>query len=189
MDGLARPFFCHFPFLAYTAALQGIFVVVMMKRYLLLASLVLPLGVSGSACADTLFKCQGPDGRMVYTNQKGSKSCEVISQDKPVSTFNAPKAKQATPGDFPRVNGDQQKTRDNDRRAILDQEMGNEQKNLDAAKKTLAEQENLTLPEERIAGGGIKGSAREERLKTYRDNVQLHERNIESIRREIGNLK
>jgi hypothetical protein len=168
---------------------NGIFVTVMMKRYLQLASLSLSLGVSGGVWADTLYKCHGPDGRMIYTNQKGSKTCEVISQDKPVSTFNAPKAKQATPGDFPRVNGDQQKTRDNDRRAILEQELGNEQKNLEAAKKALTEQENVTPPEERIVGGGIKGGAREERIKTYRDNVQLHERNIESIRKEIGNLK
>lgn len=153
--------------------------------------LLLPLLLcSGWVFADTLYKCQGTDGRTVYTNQKGSKSCDVILQDKPVSTFNAPsKPKQATPGDFPRVNNDQQKVRDNDRRAILDQELGNEQKNLEAAKKALAEQENLVLPEERIAGGGIQGGKREERVKTYRDSVQLHERNIESIRREIGNLK
>jgi len=152
--------------------------------------LLLPLLLGSNwAFADTLYKCQGPDGRMIYTNQKGNKSCEVISQDKPVSTFSAPKQKQATPADFPRVNGDQQKARDNDRRAILEQELGNEQKNLEAAKKTLADQENLTLPEERIAGGGIKGGAREERIKSHRDNVQLHERNIESIRKEIGNLK
>lgn len=162
---------------------------VMMKRYLLLATVALPLGVNGSACADTLYKCQGPDGRTIYTNQKGNKSCEVISQDKPVSTFNAPKQKQATPEGFPRVNGDQQKARDNDRRAILEQELANEQKNLEAAKKALVEQENLVLPEERIAGGGIKGGVREERVKSFRESVQLHERNIESIRKEIGNLK
>ena len=75
------------------------------------------------------------------------------------------------------------------RRAILDQELANEQKNLDAAKKELAEQENLVLPEERIAGGGIQGGKREARVQTFRDKVQLHERNIESIRREINNLK
>lgn len=144
-----------------------------------------------SAWADTLYKCQGPDGRITYTNQKTGKSCEVISQDKPVSTFSPParKERQATPGDFPRVNGDQQKARDNDRRAILEQELANEQKNLEAAKKELAEQENLILPEERIVGGGIQGGKREARIQTYRDKVQLHERNIESLRRELANLK
>ncbi|MDI6750274.1 MAG: DUF4124 domain-containing protein [Rhodocyclaceae bacterium] len=143
------------------------------------------------AWADTLYKCTGPDGRITYTNQKTGKNCEVISQDKPVSTFSPPprKERQATPGDFPRVNGEQQKARDNDRRTILETELANEEKNLEAAKKELAEQENLTLPEERIAGGGIQGAKREARIQSYRDKVRLHERNIESLRRELANLR
>jgi hypothetical protein len=159
-----------------------------MKRLLLIPLMVLPFGSQ----ADTLYKCLGADGRMTYTNQKGSaKSCEIISQDKPISTFNspAPKPKQATPADFPRVNGDQQKARDTDRRAILEQELTNELKNLAAAKQALAEQENTVLPEERMQGGGVQGAKRDERVQAYRDKVQLHERNIEAIRREIGNIK
>jgi hypothetical protein len=164
----------------------------MMKRFLLLAVAAASFpAIVPPARADTLYKCQNPDGRTTYTNQKTSKNCEIISQDKPVSTFSAPaqKPKQATPADFPRVNGDQQKARDNDRRAILDKELANEQKNLEAAKKELAEQENLVAPDERISGGGIQGAKREARIQSYRDKVQLHERNLESIRKEIANLK
>jgi len=159
----------------------------MMKRILLLACVAVPL----QAQADTLYKCQAPDGRTTYTNQKTGKNCEVISQDKPVSTFSAPapKPKQATPADFPRVNGEQQKARDNDRRAILEKELANERKNLDAARKELTEQENLVAPDERIAGGGIQGAKREARIQSYRDKVQLHERNLESLRRELANLR
>lgn len=158
----------------------------MMKSFLPLL-LVLPVIVH----ADTLYKCQNADGRTTYTNQKTGKKCEIISQDKPVSSFTAPqqKPRQATPADFPRVNDNQQKARDNDRRAILEQEMANEQKNLDAARKTLAENEDLILPEERIAGGGIQQGKRETRIQSHRDKVQLHERNIQSIRKELGNLK
>lgn len=149
------------------------------------------LAICLPARADTLYKCVGAEGRTTYTNQKGSKSCEIISQDKPISTFNAPstKPRQVTPADFPRVHGDQQKARDNDRRAILEQELGNEQKNLDVAKKALAEQENTILPDERLQSGGIQGGKREQRIQSYRDKLTLHERNIESIRREITNLK
>lgn len=160
----------------------------MMKR-LLLTCLVATLP---AAWADTLYKCHGPDGRIIYTNQKAAgKNCEIVSQDKPVSTFSPPqhKERQATAGDFPRVNNDQQKARDNDRRAILEQELANEQKNLEAAKRELAEQENLFPPEERIVGGGIQGAKREARLQIYRDKVQLHERNIDSLRRELANMK
>jgi len=154
-------------------------------------TLLLAMSISGVARADTLYKCQGPDGRTTYTNQKTHKDCTIISQDKPVSTFSAPQArpKQATPADFPRVNGDQQRSRDDARRVILEQELANEQKNLAAAKKELAEQESLTLPEERVAGGGVQQGKRDARIKSFRDRLQLHERNLESIRREIANLK
>ena len=159
-----------------------------MKLRILLSMLALG---AGPVSADTLFKCQNAEGRTTYTNQKVGKNCEVISQDKPVSSFsNAPRAaKQPTPSDFPRVAGDQQKARDNDRRAILEQELANEQRNLDAARKTVTEQENLTLPEERVQGGAIQGGKRDARIQGYRDKVKLHERNIESLRREINNLK
>ncbi len=130
----------------------------MKKRSLLLLALL-----AGTAQADTLYKCQGPDGRTTYTNQKSGKSCEIVSQDTPVSTFSAParKPRQATPADFPRVNGEQQKARDDDRRAILEQELANEQKLLDAARADPA----------------------------GKDRAQIHERNVESIRRELANLK
>jgi len=160
----------------------------MTKRFLLLAL----VAAGFSAQANTLYKCQGPDGRTTYTNQKMGKDCEIISQDKPVSTFAAPptqKPKQSTPADFPRVNGDQQKVRDNDRRAILEKELASEQKNLEAARKELAEQQNLVAPDERVAGGGIQGAKRETRIQSYRDRVQLHERNLESLRKELANLK
>jgi hypothetical protein len=159
----------------------------MTKQFILLAWVT----ASFSAQADTLYKCPTPDGRTTYTNQKSGKNCEIISQDKPVSTFSAPerKPKQATPADFPRVNGEQQKARDNDRRAILEKEVANEQKNLEAAKKELAEQQNLVAPDERVAGGGIQGAKREARIQSYRDKVQLHERNLESLRKELANLK
>lgn len=130
----------------------------MMKRFLLFLA-ALPC----AGHADTLYKCQGPEGRTTYTNQKSGNSCEIVSEDKPVSTFSAParKPRQLTPADFPRVNGDQQKARDDDRRAILEQELANEQKLLDAAKADPA----------------------------GKDRAPLHGRNIESIRRELGNLK
>jgi hypothetical protein len=159
----------------------------MMKRLLALSLCALFAPVR----ADTLYKCVGPDGRITYTNQKTGKNCEIVAQDKPVSTFSPPprKERQGSAADFPRVNHDQQKARDEDRRAILEKELANEQKSLEEAKRQLAEQENLVLPEERVVGGGIQVGKREARIQSYRDKVQLHERNIESLRRELANLK
>ena len=141
--------------------------------------------------ASTLYKCVGADGRITYTNMKTHQKCEVISRDLPVSAFSPPPARprQAAPADFPRVDGAQQRNRDSERRTILEQELATEQRNLELAKQQLAEQEYTVLPGERIVGGGIQGAKREERLKPLRDRIQLHERNVAAIRKEIGNIR
>jgi hypothetical protein len=148
----------------------------MISRSLLLLTLV---SVTGSALADTLYKCTDADGRTTYTNNKGNaKNCTVLSREQPVSSFSAPKAKPntPTPGDFPKVGAGEQKARDGDRRAILEQELATEQKSLDEARKALSQQE----------AAGLKAP---ERLKPYQDTVQLHERNVEALKKEMGNLK
>jgi len=156
-----------------------------MKLRLFSALLLLPL----AAGADTLYKCSDEAGQVLYTNQKGNaRNCTVLSQDQPISSFApAPKARPAS--DFPRVGADVQKARDNDRRAILEQELGNEQKQLEDARKSLTEQEGRFEPSERIAGGGINSAKVQQRMQPYRDSVQLHERNIEALKKEISNLR
>ncbi|HEX8962718.1 MAG TPA: DUF4124 domain-containing protein [Rhodocyclaceae bacterium] len=159
-----------------------------MKLRLSLILLALPL----SAAADTLYKCTDENGVVLYTNQKNAaKNCSVLSREQPISTFSAPKTK--PPSDFPRVAPDQQKARDNDRRAILGQELATEQKLLEDARKALAEQESTVNPDERnVRRGGVSSineAKVQERLQPYRDAVQLHERNIEALNKEIANLK
>ena len=157
-----------------------------MKLRLFAVLLLLPLAAS----ADTLYKCTDESGQVLYTNQKsGSKNCAVLSREQPISTVPSVKPRTPTPADFPRVSPDQQKSRDGDRRAILEQELGNEQKQLEESRRVLAEQEARIDPSERIAGGGINQAKVQERVQTYRDSVALHERNIEALRREIGNLR
>jgi hypothetical protein len=78
-----------------------------------------------------------------------------------------------TPGDFPRVSGNEQKSRDGDRRAILDKELANESQNLEKAKKALFD----------------AGTQPPDKLQPLRDTVALHERNIESLKKELGNLR
>lgn len=146
-------------------------------------SLLLVL-LAGAAQADTLYKCTDSAGHATYTNQKSpGKTCTVLSQDKPVSTFAAPKARPnaPTPEGFPRVNAETQKNRDGDRRKILEEELRTEQQKLEAAKKSLAEQEATRE-------GGEKNYQRVlDRLKPFQEEIQLHERNVESLQKEIDN--
>jgi hypothetical protein len=141
--------------------------------------------LAGVAQADTLYKCADSDGHTTYTNQKGAnKSCTILSQDKPVSTFTPPKARPntPTPDGFPRVSSETQKNRDSDRRRILDEELNTEKHNLDEAKKSLAEQEA-------VREGGEKNYQKYlDRVKPFQDSVQLHERNVEALQKELNNL-
>lgn len=142
--------------------------------------------LAGAAQADTLYKCTDSDGHTTYTNQKGAnKQCTVLSQDKPVSTFAPPKARPnaPTPDGFPRVSTETQKNRDSDRRRILEEELATEKRSLDEAKKSLAEQEA-------VREGGEKNYQKYlDRLKPFQDSVQLHERNVEALQKELNNLR
>lgn len=146
-----------------------------MKKALLVFCLALPL----TTAANTLYKCTDDSGVVLYTNQKApKKSCVVLSQQAPTAapggTGTKPRAAATpTPGDFPRVSGTEQKARDGDRRAILDKELANEMQNAEKARKALAD----------------AGSQPADKLQPLRDTVALHERNVESLRKELGNLR
>jgi hypothetical protein len=142
--------------------------------------------VAMSAQADTLYKCTDSDGHTTYTNQKANaKTCSVLIQDKPVSTFAPPKVKSntPTPGDFPKVSPEAQKNRDGDRHHILDDEVNAERKKLDEAKKALAEQEATR------EGGERNYQKYLDRIKPYQDEVELHQRNLDSLQKELGKLR
>lgn len=147
--------------------------------------LALALG-SGVVQADTLYKCLDSSGVVLYTNQKTTaRKCTVLSSEQPVSTFSAPKnaSRNATPGDFPRIDGETQRGRDGDRRKILQQEFATEQQNLDKARKALAEGEATRLGDEKNYQKYL------DRVQGLKDGVSLHERNVEALRHELGNLK
>ena len=123
-----------------------------------LGLLVVPL-----ARAD-VYKCVDDDGHVTYTNTKPSaqSKCSALSREQRVSTVPGRAANKPSPSGFPKVDGDTQKARDNDRRKILEQELATEQKSLDQSKKELAEQEAIRTGDER---------------------------NIEALNKEIGNLR
>ncbi|MBK6632616.1 MAG: DUF4124 domain-containing protein [Betaproteobacteria bacterium] len=132
-----------------------------------------------------VYKCVDEDGHVTYTNTKPSPKakCTALSREQRVSTVPGRAANTPSPAGFPKVSGDAQKARDNDRRTILEQELAAEQKNLDQSKKELAEQEAIRTGDERNYQRVL------DRLQPYKDRVALHERNIEALKREIGNLR
>jgi hypothetical protein len=145
-----------------------------------LAMLVFLLPLSASA--QTIYKCIDANGSTTYSSSRLEKNCKVISSGPENAIPAPPKARQSgavanpSPAGFPRVQEDAQKARDGDRRHILEQELASEQRNLEQARKELAEQE--------AAHGGPS-----DRAVPYRERVGQHERNIQAIQKELGNLK
>jgi hypothetical protein len=163
------------------------------RLFLPVALLIL---VALPAQADTMYQCIDESGHKSFSNMKsGPKGarCTPMDLGTPATVPAARAATKApTPSSFPKVDDNAQKARDTDRRRILDSELTAEQRNLDQAKKDLAEQEAVILPEERMqykGGGGISGGKVEARLQPYKDKVALHERNIEAIQKEISKLR
>ncbi|HMW18203.1 MAG TPA: DUF4124 domain-containing protein [Accumulibacter sp.] len=170
-----------------------------MKRHdraLLIGLLLLPVfPVAGQE----IYKCADPDGRVTYSNIP-SRTCRKLQLDpvnvtpvtKPASKPAAASASAkstASPASFPKVDDQTQKSRDGDRRRILESELAAEQKNVEQARKELAEQEGVVLPGERMQGGTISGGKVQERIQQYKDKLALHQRNVEAISKEIANLR
>ena len=145
------------------------------------------------AKADVMYQCIDEAGHKSFSNIKYvAKGSRCVAMDLGSATGAPPArgaSKSPTPAAFPKVDDSAQKSRDTDRRRILESELAAEQKNLEQAKKDLAEQETVVLPNERMQRGGISGGKVEERVQPFRDKAALHERNIEAIQKEISRLR
>ncbi len=158
-------------------------------RYWMLPLLL--LGFSGLVRAE-IWECMDSGGNKRFTNVKAESSgCKLMSLP-PVPSVPPPKPQardsdatraSAQGGNFPKVEAPVQQQRDNERRKILEQEMANEQKLLDQAKKDLAEQESQRLGSERNYQRVL------ERLEPFKKKVALHESNITNLRKELSSLR
>jgi hypothetical protein len=159
-----------------------------------LVPLFLLAAVSSVARAE-IYACVDQNGNKRFTNiAVETKGCKVLNVG-PLNTLPAapaapspakPQAKAAataTPANFPRVDAQTQYQRDSVRRRILDNELGNEQKLLDQARKALAEQEAVRYGTERNDQYVL------DRLEPFKKNVKLHEDNVASLRREMANMR
>jgi hypothetical protein len=135
-----------------------------------------------------VFKCANSEGHITYSNV-ATKNCKMLSLDPLPATPSAPAtkgsaaAKNPTPATFPKVDESTQKSRDTDRRRILENELATEQKNMEEAKKQLVEQEAVRTGDERNYQKVL------DRIQPFKDKAALHERNIVAIKKEISNLR
>jgi site-specific DNA-cytosine methylase len=161
------------------------------------ALISLVLGVALAALATPapaqvteIYKCLDPTGRPLYTSDKKDtegKKCELVSREinvVPAQKIPVPKAaprENVRRDGFPRESPAAQASAKERQREILEKELAAEQELLANAKQELADQET-------IRNGDERNFARvQERLQPYKDTVDLHEKNVEALRRELGN--
>lgn len=152
------------------------------------------------AYADTC-KYEDADGRIIYTNipLKGAKKLSCFGFDGSTKPGGDKALRnQPSPANFPRVDAGVQKQRDDTRRKILEDELATEQKALEQAKKDYAEGEaDPETFKATITGKDGKPqavtrrnvAAFEEKMKKLQDGVDLHEKNIEMLQKELAGLK
>ena len=140
------------------------------------------------AWADT-FKCMDANGRATYTNMKEEtkgKSCTVVSREisvVPAIPATRTGAANASPPGFPKVDSATQRSRDDSRRKILEDELGGEEKALAQATAELTEQQGIRSGDERNYQRVL------DRLQKYKDEVERHEKNVAALKKELDNVK
>ena len=146
-----------------------------------------------------VYVCMTGDGTREYKNTGETKGCKRVDMQGismipapykksivQTASFNRPggaASSAASPADFPRIDSSTQKARDTDRMQILTEEMKVEERKLAALKQDF----NQGEPERR---GDERNFAKyQERVALMKEDVTRTEKNIEALKREIGNLK
>jgi Domain of unknown function (DUF4124) len=172
---------------------------IMKKLTAKITTLLLTLICAVSAQAE-IYKHVDANGNVTYSNVKikGAKKLDLEPADTSFGNNNGnaevpvkrqPTARTASPPDFPKVDPGTQNQRDGKRKDILIAELEGEKRALEAAKK--AYDEGKANPEVyRTADGKTMRNVPkyEEKMKALQENVDVHERNIELLEKEISNI-
>ena len=158
-----------------------------------LSAMVLLVSITGFAQAQgDVFLCVNDKGLKEYKNTGETKGCKRVDLQgvtmipspykRPLVQTAAARAS-ASPSDFPRIDSSTQKARDNDRMQILLDEMKTEEKKLAELKKEF----NNGEPERQ--GNERNYVKYQERVVSMKEDIDRTEKNIEALKREIGNSK
>lgn len=151
-------------------------------------SLALVLAIaSGAAPAqqDTYYKCIDERGNTTFTNTGSTKGCTKMTADPVVipKGVNTPKSSSApSPSGFPKVDGATQKSRDSDRRRILEDELHDKEARLADLKREY----NGGEPERQ--GGERNYQKYLDRTAQLKADVARAESDVASIRSELAKL-
>jgi len=141
-----------------------------------------PVLVSGTA----LFKCETHSGTVYFNVPDGDlRMSEPVPRRAPQpAVASASASPLPPPTGFPRVDAATQRSREDVRRKVLGDELATEERLLVEARTAFANGAPAPLPEEQADADKYR-----ERIARLRQAVALHERNVEALRKELGNLR
>jgi hypothetical protein len=154
-----------------------------------------PLGAQGvaakakeSGCVDkpkvvegSTYRCSTSSGAAAYFNVPEGNGASTPRRQTMPAIGAPPNANQPSPGGLPRVDAATQRSRDELRRKVLQEELVAEEKLLAEARTAFASGAPKALPEEQS-----QPQRYAERVSRLRAVVQQHERNIEMLRKELA---
>ena len=150
----------------------------------LFAALAGLLAAPALAQEQTIWSCRDRDGRTHVTNLKedtAGKDCKVVQQQR-VTVVPAGPSSGSSGAQRPRETPAARASAKDRQRQILQSELSSEEEALARAREKLAEQEGQRL-------GGEQNYARVlERLQPYKDSVEVHQKNVDALKRELNNL-
>ena len=171
----------------------------MKKHFMLMIALIAYLIPVISHAA--IYKHVDANGHVTYSNIKmpGSKTVDVEPANSNFGTKaqNELKSKstnnKSEPSDFPRVDNNTQKQRDQSRRDILLSELASEKIALEEAKRAYAEgAANPEISKRKNADGStstFRNVAKfQEKMESLQMNVDVHQRNVELLEKEISSI-
>lgn len=169
-----------------------------MNKQLSLLSIILSTLIVPNLAQAEIYKHVDSEGRVTYSNVKlkGAKKLELEPADTNFGGDNsessraknrAPQAKTATPANFPKVDAGTQNQRDGKRKDILQAELEAEKQALAKAKEAYAEGESKPEVYKGANGKTFRNVAKfDEKMKALQTDVDVHQRNIELLTKEIN---
>ena len=133
------------------------------------------------AISSGLYKCVTTSGSDAFFNVQGSSGGGSAP---PAGGVSRRSDTLVSPPGFPRVDAETQKGRDDLRRKVLSDELAAEEKFLADARTAYGNGAPAPLPEEQTDAEKYR-----QRIARLRQAVQLHERNIEALKKELGNSR
>ena len=158
-------------------------------KFLAVGALLSAACLGNVQAQNDVYVCTDENGAKEYRNTGATRGCRKVElPGLPV----APQPKRAAPGgagvaeaavNFPKVDAGMQKSRDSDRKLLLQEELNTEEKKLAGLKADFSNGE----PERR---GDERNYAKyQERVAGMKDDIARSERNIAALKRELANVR